>query len=69
MYTSVCLATSSFNRLVNFAHGTVVVGLIRSNDKGPYLYEVENLVSWRQTSNLSMNVKKTKELVVEFGRI
>ena len=46
----------------------MVIGLITNNDERAYLEEVENLTAWSQASNLSLNIAKTKEMVVEFVR-
>ena len=46
---------------------TTVVGLITSNDETAYR-EVRALGVWRQENNLSPNVNKTKELIVDFRK-
>ncbi len=51
---------------VKFADDTVVLGLIYNNDETTYLDEVERLTSWCQDNCLSLNVSKTKELIVDF---
>ncbi len=47
---------------------TVVLGLISNNDETAYLDEVERLTSWCQDNCLSLNVSKTKELIVDFRK-
>jgi hypothetical protein len=42
--------------------------LITNNDKTAYREEVRALAEWCQVNNLSLNVKKTKELIVDFRR-
>lgn len=66
LYTSDCTFTSNSNTLVKFADDTVVV--LITNDERAYLGEVENLTAWCQANNLSLNVLKTKEMIVDFGR-
>ncbi len=43
-------------------------GLISNNDETAYLDEVERLTSWCQDNCLSLNVSKTKELIVDFRK-
>ncbi|KAI4876241.1 hypothetical protein NFI96_001158 [Prochilodus magdalenae] len=45
-----------------------VVGLISKNDESAYREEVQRLTDWCRTNNLSLNVDKTKEMVVDFRR-
>ncbi len=46
----------------------MVLGLINNNDEAAYLDEVERLTSWCQDNCLSLNVSKTKELIVDFRK-
>ncbi len=46
----------------------MVLGLISNNDETAYLGEVERLTSWCQDNCLSLNVSKTKELIVDFRK-
>ncbi len=46
----------------------MVRGLISNNDEAAYLDEVERLTSWCQDNCLSLNVSKTKELIVDFRK-
>ncbi len=46
----------------------MVLGLISNNDETAYLEEVERLTSWCQDNCLSLNVSKTKELIVHFRK-
>ncbi len=43
----------------------MVLDLIYNNDETAYLDEVERLTSWWQDNCLSLNVSKTKELIVD----
>ncbi len=45
-----------------------VRGLIFNNDETAYLDEVERLTAWCQDNCLSLNVSKTKELIVDFRK-
>ncbi len=63
-----CVSSHSSTSIVKFADDTVVLGLISNNDKTAYLDEVESLKSWCQDNCLSLNVSKTKELIVDFRK-
>ncbi len=66
LYTHDCVSSHSSTSIVKFADDTVVLGLINNNDETAYLDEVERLTSWCQDNCLSLNVSKTKELIVDF---
>ncbi|KAI3369443.1 hypothetical protein L3Q82_007483 [Scortum barcoo] len=50
------------------ADDTAVVGRIANNDESDYRQEVEHLEGWCRQNNLCINVKKTKEMIVDFRR-
>ncbi|XP_058241457.1 uncharacterized protein LOC131358028 isoform X2 [Hemibagrus wyckioides] len=58
----------SSNHIIKFADDTTVVGLISKNDESAYREEVQHLTAWCKVNNLSLNVDKTKEMVVDFRR-
>ncbi|KAI5085414.1 hypothetical protein C0J45_23128, partial [Silurus meridionalis] len=62
------LADHSSNPIIKFADDTTVVGLISKNDESAYREEVQRLTAWCGANNLSLNVDKTKEMVVDFRR-
>ncbi len=68
LYTHNCVSSHSSPSIVKFADDTVVLGLISNNDEAAYLDEVERLTSWCQDNCLSLNVSKTKELIVDFRK-
>ncbi len=68
LYTHDCVSSHSSTSIVKFADDTVVLGLISNNDETAYLGEVERLSSWCQDNCLSLNVSKTKELIVDFRK-
>ncbi len=51
-----------------FADDTTVIGLITDNDETAYREEVSTLTKWCQENHLSLNIVKTKELVVDYRR-
>ncbi len=68
LYTHDCVSSHSSTSIVKFADDTVVLGLINNDDEAAYLDEVERLTSWCQVNCLSLNVSKTKELIVDFRK-
>ena len=54
--------------IIKFAGDTTVVGLIINNDETTYREEVRDLVVWYQDNNLSLNVIKTKEMIVDYRK-
>ncbi len=68
LYTHDCVSSHSSTSIIQFADDTVVLGLINNNGEAAYLDEVERLTSWCQDNCLSLNVNKTKELIVNFRK-
>ncbi len=68
LYKHDCAATHSSNVIIKFADDTTVIGLITDNDETAYRAEVSTLAKWCQENHLSLNIDKTKELVVDFRR-
>ncbi len=68
LYTHDCVSSHSSISIVKFSENTVVLGIISNNDETAYLDEVERLTSWCQDNYLSLNVSKTKELIVDFRK-
>ena len=68
MFTYDCVAMHASNSIIKFADDTTVVGLITNNDKTAYRDEVRALGMWCQENNHSLNVNKTKEMIVDFRK-
>ncbi len=68
LYTHDCTATHSSNVIVKFADDTTVIGLITDSDETAYREEVSTQTKWCQENHLSLNIDKTKELVVDYRR-
>ncbi len=68
LYTHDCVSSHSSTSIIKFVDDTVVLGLINNDDEAAYLEEVERLTSWCQDNCLSLNVSKTKELIVDFRK-
>ncbi|KAK3549570.1 hypothetical protein QTP86_004969 [Hemibagrus guttatus] len=58
----------SSNHINKFADDTTMVGLMSKNDESAYREEVQRLTAWCKSNNLSLNVEKMKEMVVDFRR-
>ena len=68
LVTHECMAKQNPNTIIKFADDTTVVGLITDNDETAYRKEVRDLAVWCQGNNLSLNVSKTKELIVDYRK-
>ncbi|KAL2085072.1 hypothetical protein ACEWY4_018392 [Coilia grayii] len=68
IYTHDCKASSSHTSIIKFADDTVVMGLISNNNEQAYLDQVEEVAQWCQSNSLTLNVSKTKEMVVDYRR-
>ena len=68
LFTHDCVAMHTSNSIIKFADDTTVVGLISNNNKTAYMVEVRALRVWCQENNLSLNINKTKEMIVDFRK-
>ncbi len=66
LLTHDCTAKFSSNHIIKFADDTSVVGLISNNDETHYREKVAQLAEWCGANNLSLNVSKTMEVVMDF---
>ncbi len=64
-----CTPSHNSKLFIKFADDTTVVGLISNRDETNYRSEVSRLAGWCRDNNLSLNVEKTKEIVVDFRRV
>lgn len=68
LYTHDCVSTRASNTIVKFADDTAVVGLISHGDETAYREEVATLEQWCQNNHLSLNISKTKEVIMDYRR-
>ena len=68
LLTHDCVAKHDSNTIIKFADDTAVVGLITDNDETAYREEVRDLEVWCQDNKLSLNVIKTKEIIVDYRK-
>ena len=57
-----------FRSIIKSADDTTLVGWITNNDETAYREEVRALGVWCQENNLTLNVNKTKEMIVDFRK-
>ena len=60
------MAKHNSNTIIKFSGDTT--GLTTNNDETAYREEVRDLAVWCQNNNLSLNVNKTKELIVDYRK-
>jgi hypothetical protein len=65
MFTHDCVATHASNVIIMFTNDTSVVGLITNNGEIAFREEVRALSKWCKENNLSCNVIKMKELIMD----
>lgn len=68
LYTHDCVPAHDSNIIVKYADDTTVIGLVTNDNECAYREEVQRLLSWCSDNNLSLNTKKTKELIIDFTR-
>ena len=64
LYTYDCVAKFPSNSIYKFADNTTAVVQISNIDETEFRNEGDNLVNWCGKHNLSLNVNKTKEIVI-----
>jgi hypothetical protein len=62
------MARHDSNTIIKFADDTTVVGLITNNNETSYREEVIDLAGWCLNNNLSLNISKTKEMIVDYRK-
>ena len=68
LFTHDCVAMHASNLIIKFADDTTVVDLITNNDETAYREEVRALLVWCQENNLTLNVNKTNEMIVDYRK-
>ena len=62
------MARHDSNTIIKFADDTTVVGLFTDNNETAYREEILDLAGWWLNNNISLNVSKTQELIVDYGK-
>lgn len=68
LYTHDCFPNHPTNHIIKYADDTTVVGCIHDRDETAYRAEVRDLSRWCSDNNLSLNILKTKELILDFRK-
>ena len=68
LFTHDCVAKQYSHTIIKFADDKTVVGLITDNDETAYREELRDLAVWCQDYNLSLNVIKTKEMIMDYRK-
>lgn len=63
-----CVPAQKFSLVIKFADNTMVIGLITNSDEMAYRAEISALAQWIQENNLSLNIDKNKELIVDYRK-
>ena len=68
LYMSDCRLSNESCYIVKFADDTVLIGLISDDDSSKYVDEINKFVTYCKTNFLELNVKKTKEMIIDFRK-
>ena len=68
LYTTDFQHNSESCHLQKFSDDSAVVSCIREGEEGEYRTLVDGLVEWSEQNHLRLNVDKTREMVIDFGR-
>ena len=69
LYTNDCKINNQNTKLLKFADDSSILGLIDSDcDESDYRCNINFFTTWCEDHCLSLNVKKTKELVIDFRK-
>jgi hypothetical protein len=69
LYTSDCRSPDTKCKILKYADDTVIIGNIdKQKDCKFYFDTVKYFVDWCQVNCLHLNVKKTKEIIFDFGK-
>jgi hypothetical protein len=66
LFTHNCVAVHDSNTIITFSDEATVVRLFTDNNEAANRQEVKDLAVWCQNNNQSLNISKTKELIVEY---
>ena len=68
LYTSDCRSSNESCSIVEFANDTFFIGLISDDDSSIYVNEINKFTTYCKTNFLELNVKKTKEMIIDFRK-
>ena len=65
-YTNDCTSKYESCTILKYADDTVIIGKICNDNATEYLSEVSDFIAWCKDQYLELNVKKTKEMIIDF---
>ena len=68
LYTSDFSHNSESCHIQKFADDTAIMGCVRGDQEEEYRTLVRDFVTWSHANSLQLNISKTKELVIDFGK-
>uniref|UniRef100_A0A3Q3IXN5 Reverse transcriptase domain-containing protein n=1 Tax=Monopterus albus TaxID=43700 RepID=A0A3Q3IXN5_MONAL len=68
LFTHDCVVSNKVNIIPKFVDDTTVIGCITGRDKAAYRREVAGLVSLCKDNNLSLNMDRTKEMIMDMRK-
>ena len=68
LYTDDCRSLFDKCTVIKYADDTVIIGKISNDDCRDYLAQVDIFVEWCKLNYLELNVKKTKEMIIDFRK-
>ena len=66
IYTNDCSINTYSTKLIKFADDSTIQGLIQNDDEREYFDFIDVFTNWCDEHFLLLNVRKTKELVIDF---
>ena len=63
-----CRSSNESCSIVKFADDTVLIRLISDDDSSKYVDEINKFVTYCKINFLELNVKKTKEMIIDFRK-
>ena len=63
--TSDCRSSNESCSIVKFADDTVLIGLISDDDSSMYVDEINKFATYYETNFSELNVKNTKEMIID----
>ena len=68
LYTDDCRSLFDQCTVIKYADDTVIIGKVSNDDCRDYLLQVDCFVEWCKINYLELNVKKTKEMIIDFRK-
>jgi hypothetical protein len=68
LYTNDCRSVDEGCHVIKYADDTVIIGNVSNDDEEKYFHQVQYFVNWCQENYLNLNVKKTKEMFIDFRK-